>query len=213
MDSQRIRVARVSQAEPSSSASSIFVASEPTSCDRTSKATTGSKSFASCGKNLTTVLYPRTDARAWSTRDARWTSTMSASEPLWASRRITEVRGRIHPSRCGSRSVGYSWYRSTISWILWNTVFEIVEVPSAGSLPSSASLICSTSPLTSGASLTNVSSFSSSKPSSVGGSIFRLSGGRGRRVPLGSGFQTGGADEGSAWGPLGVLRSRRKSEI
>ena len=50
MESQRIRVARVSQAEPSSSASSMFVASEPTSCDRTSKATTGSKSFASCGK-------------------------------------------------------------------------------------------------------------------------------------------------------------------
>ena len=82
MESHRISVARVSHAEPSSSASSMFVASEPTSCDRTSKPTTGSKSFASCGKNLTTVLYPRTDASAWSALDARWTRTMSASEPL-----------------------------------------------------------------------------------------------------------------------------------
>ena len=109
MESQRMSTARVSHAVPSSSFSSSVVAHTCASCDRTSSATTGSRSRASCGKNFTTVLAPRTVASAFRAFAVRCTRTMSASSPLCASARSTPARGVIQPSRCGSRSCGSSW--------------------------------------------------------------------------------------------------------
>ena len=64
----------------------------------------------------------------------RWTSTMSASEPLWAHDELP--RSRKDPSlqvRIQERRILLVPLHDLL--ILWNTVFEIVEVPSAGSLP------------------------------------------------------------------------------
>ena len=118
MESHRMRTARVSHAVPSSSASSIVLADSLASCDRTRRWTTGSRSFASCGKNLHTVLYPRTVANAWRTEHTRWTRIMSASSPRRACARSTAARGAIHASRWGSNSWENSWYRSTMREIL-----------------------------------------------------------------------------------------------